>query len=279
MTRLITKMLVCMFGVPTMILAQQPLLPNGAAGVGPDWMRGGNNIPLFPPALQNNRFGTFPPQQSSVYTFTGGVLRSVLNCNMTATINGVAGFNNSGFMGLGSSASANNLWTTTGPRSMLHLEGPNNTLFGGNGWRSWMQTGIFMKEHSDAMYVGLKPDVTTTNRSDAIINWSDDAGTGGGVDKLRFLFTSVAPGNGSNTNPLSGSSFDGYEFMRMVSIPGVLNSAGYPIGHVGIGPVFTNALPPQSRLHLNAENNIECFSQFSNQGTGQGAQDGLRVGT
>ena len=90
-----------------------------------------------------------------------------------------------------------------------------------------MQTGTFTAENSDAMYVGLKNEFATmgANRSDAVINWSDDVGGSSGVDKLRFIFTASANGNGSGTNPLDGASFNGYEFMRMVSMPGIVNSA------------------------------------------------------
>ncbi|HRP53087.1 MAG TPA: hypothetical protein PLI97_06215 [Fluviicola sp.] len=42
---------------------------------------------------------------------------------------------------------------------MLHLEGNNNTPytnhFGGQ-YRTWMRVGTFMRENSDAMYVGMK---------------------------------------------------------------------------------------------------------------------------
>ena len=35
---------------------------------------------------------------------------------------------------------------------MLHLQGDNNTNFPAGGWRSWMKTGMFASENSDAMY-------------------------------------------------------------------------------------------------------------------------------
>ncbi len=59
---------------------------------------------------------------------------------------------------------------------MLHLEGNNNTPytnhFGGQ-YRTWMRVGTFMRENSDVMYVGLKQEAGT-NRSDAVVNWSDE---------------------------------------------------------------------------------------------------------
>lgn len=127
-----------------------------------------------------------------------------------------------------------------------------------------MRTGIFMKENSDAMYVGLKQE-TGTNRSDAVISWSDDPVGAGSVDKLRFIFTGICDGNGNGVvNPITGQSLNGYEFMRMQPISTLTNSSGFPVGHVGIGPLFTDALPPQSRLHLHAEDNLSNYTQWTN---------------
>lgn len=87
--------------------------------------------------------------------------------------------NTSGFLGLSDSP----FFSTNSPWAMLHLEGPNNTPFTGGQWRTWMKTGLFMRENSDGMYVGMKQE-TGTNRSDAVVSWSDDAL----FDRLRFLF-------------------------------------------------------------------------------------------
>ncbi len=236
------------------------------------WYRGGNTNANG----SNNIFGTAAGFNSPIYTITDGLQRTILNGTRVATLNGVPFHNTSGYMGIsptGYFGIPNNT-----PWAMLHLDGPNNTGFNGD-WRSWMKTGVYMRENSDAMYVGLKQE-SGLNRSDAVINWSDDPVGSGGVDKLRFLFTSTAPtGSGSGTDPRNGASFNGYEFMRMQSFPAVNNGAGFPIGHVGIGPMFTNALPPQNRLHMNAEDNLANFLQISNTtGTGQGALDGLHIG-
>lgn len=245
-----------------------PPAPNTNARAAAAWYRGGNTA-----TTPNNIFGTAAGFNSPIYTVTNGTTRTRLNGNFTTTINGVAQ-NVSGFFGI----APNGFFNTNSPWSMLHLDGGDNSGFGGAGWRLWMRTGVFMKENSDAMYVGLKQEAGT-NRSDAIINWSDDASGAGGVDKLRFLFTATANGNGSGTSPLNGSSLNGYEFMRMQTIPNITNSVGFQIGHVGIGPLFTNALSPQSRLHLNSEDNLATFVQVTTQtGTNSTVNDGLRLG-
>ena len=238
------------------------------------WLRGGN-INAGSGAT-DNIFGT--AFNSPIYTITDNTIRTRLNGTFTATgttaqpaINGV-GFptiNTSGYFGIG----PNGYFATQSPWAMLHLEGPNSTSFSGNGWRQWMKTGVFIKEESDAMYVGLKQNAS--NQSDAIVSWSDDLGT----DKLRFVFTGNAPGAGSSTNPISSAGLDGYEFMRMQASPSQFNSLGEPVGNVGIGPVFTTALPPQNRLHVNAEEEESVFMQVSNAGgTGQAGTDGMLIG-
>lgn len=210
-----------------------------------------------------------------LFTRTNNINRLRLNGNQTALINGV-NQNVAGYFGIAPSGH----FTSNSPWAMLHLEGPNSTPFVGNGWRSWMQTGLLMKEESDQMYVGLRR--MGFNRSDAIVSWSDDVT---GVDKLRFIFSgNASSGNGEGTNPLNGASFGGYEFMRMQNIPAIINEIGYPVGHVGIGPLFTDALTPQNRLHINAESALPTYTQITNVtgggivGTGQSANDGLKLG-
>ena len=255
-------------------------LPTFAPGVSADWHRGGNNAGIF--ANVNNVMGT-SNFNSPIYFSTNGnsnpFIRMRINGTLTTQINTV-NQNVTGYVGIGT----NGYFATNTPWSLLHLQGPNNTSFGGGGWRAWMQTGTFIGENSDAMYVGLKNEFATmgVNRSDAVINWSDDVAGTSGVDKLRFIFTANSNGNGNGTNPIDGASFNGYEFMRMVSMPGIFNSAGFTIGHIGIGPLFTNTAPPQNRLHINAEDNMPVFLQISNHntanGTGQTATDGLHIG-
>jgi hypothetical protein len=81
---------------------------------------------------------------------TAGVVRARLNNSLTANISGV-NQNVTVFFGIG----LNGYFANNSPMAMLHLEGPNNTPgYTGNGWRRWMQTGTFMRENSDAMYVG-----------------------------------------------------------------------------------------------------------------------------
>ncbi len=206
-----------------------------------------------------------------LFTKTNGINRMRLNGNQNTLINFV-NQNTSGYLGIAPSG----YFTNNSPWSMLHLEGPNNVpQFTGGQWRSWMKTGLFMRENSDAMYVGLKQE-PGNNRSDAIVSWSDDMGT----DRLRFLFTATSlNGNGDIANPLSASSFEGYEFMRMES-SGPINHVGTLSGHVAIGPQFT----PRNRLHMNAESALPNYLQISStnsplvQGTGNTALDGLKFG-
>jgi hypothetical protein len=207
---------------------------------------------------------------------TNAITRMRLNGTQNATLNGVANHNVSGYFGIG----PNGFFNTNTPWAMLHLEGPDNTGFGGNGWRRWMNTGLFMRENSDGMYVGMMAIPETLNRSDAIISWSDDVNASNNVDKLRFIFVGNNDGNGGgSTNPLFAGSLYGYEYMRMHPFLGQLNSAGSPLGHIGIGPLFTETFGPQNRVHINAEDNHPTFMQITTQtGTGMTAFDGLKLG-
>ena len=129
------------------------------------WYRGGNNFGNT--AGFNNIFGT--AWNSPIYTITNNIVRTRLNGTL---INNYNGYNHdvTGHFGIG----LDNYFATNTPLTMLHLEGLNNTTFQFGQYRGWMRTGVFMRENSDGMYVGLKPE--GFNRSDAVINWSDDAG-------------------------------------------------------------------------------------------------------
>lgn len=109
-----------------------------------------------------------------LYTKTNNTTRTRLNGNQTTTINGV-NQNVSGYFGIG----PNGWFNTNSPWAMLHLDGQNVSGNAGNGWRSWMQTGVLMREESDIMYVGLQR--FGNNRADAVVSWSDDAGNVDGV--------------------------------------------------------------------------------------------------
>lgn len=104
----------------------------------------------------------------------------------------------------------------TNPRSLLHLGYNTSSVLGiqfNDGWRPWMDVGIFTAQDSDNMYIGLKRE--GNDRQDAVINWGDNQPTtADGPDKLRFIFTSTTtalpPGQG---DPVSQSQ-DGLEMGR-----------------------------------------------------------------
>ncbi|MEO6166585.1 MAG: hypothetical protein ABIO46_04435 [Chitinophagales bacterium] len=89
-------------------------------------------------------------------------------------------------------------WVAIGndmPMSMLHI-GESNCYSGqtcangtlAGGWRDWMETGVFMCENTDNMYVGMKRE--SVDHVDAVISWGDGFGlnTNFGPDNLRFIF-------------------------------------------------------------------------------------------
>ncbi len=195
--------------------------------------------------------------------FTNNILRMRINAgNATEPMTGAS---TAGFVGIGPCSKL---------FCRLTISNRTDTVVGG--FRTWMQTGVFSHESTDNMYVGLRRN-GVENRYDAIVSWSDDHSPLTRMDKLRFVFTG-SPIGGSGTNPRSMNSVNGYEFMVMTPIPHITNSVGSPIGHIGMGPLFSDANLPQSRLHINAEDNLQAFTQISNEQTGIGPNDGLRMG-
>jgi hypothetical protein len=175
----------------------------------------------------------------------------------------------------------NNYFAGKTPLTMLHLEGPNNTIFDGGQLRTWMKTGMFARENSDFMYVGMKP--VGTNRSDAAVSWGDDVFSPEGPDNLLFLFNTTQNSLPGAINPLVGNSANGYEMMRMTAC-GPLNENNFQAGYIGVGPLFSDVNRPQNRMHINAESALATFVQISNApsptlpGTGRVGTDGLKLG-
>jgi hypothetical protein len=131
--------------------AQQVLTGQGFQTQNQNWSRTGN-VGNGSTPINSNIFGTAAGWNSPIYTETFGIIRTRLNGNLIENVNGV-NQNLDGFFGIG----VNGFFANNAPISMLHLEGLNNTtpIQNGFGWRAWMRTGTFMRENSDAMYVGL----------------------------------------------------------------------------------------------------------------------------
>lgn len=208
------------------------------------WEVDGNPI-VVPPGNQLGSINNAP-----IRFTTHDVDRMFIQDDGNTTINGTS-VNTSGYIGI----------NTNEPRSYLHINGPNNTVYSGNGYREWMQTGVFNLENSDHLFVGLMP--LDSNRSDAVFSWGDD-----GIDYARFIFTGNSSPVGCTTctatNPANPV---GREIVRYA-----------PNGYVGIGPYFeTNGI--QSNLHVYMESSTPVWFQLSNEsGTGGAATDGLRMG-
>lgn len=260
---------VLLFAFATLAQAQQGPTGLGSQSISQYWSRTGNQSTGSTPTSANI-FGTATGFNSPIYTITDGVVRTRLNGTLNQTINGVLQ-NVSGNFGIGRGG----FFDSRVPATLLHLAGTGSTSTIA-GWRPWMQSGMFIQEGSDAMYIGMQ--YLNSQRVDAVINWSDDQSGSGGPDKLKFVFTGAKLNNNVNNNRLDGLSTYGYEFMQLTSFPDITNSAGFPVGYVGIGPVFTSTLP-QSRLHINSEDNLDTWLQITNQtGTEQTQTDGLRFG-
>jgi len=139
----------------------------------------------------------------------------------------------------------------TRPLSLLHLG--YNTLITGvdstNGWRNWMDIGMFVSQASDNVFIGLKREggiSVLNNRLDAVINWGDNPDTVGflpvGPDNLRFIFTMPDTGLFASTvHP--GSNADGLETGRFY--PGrdtTFSDATISWGRFGVGDFSVNGV-------------------------------------
>ncbi|AEA43665.1 tail fiber domain-containing protein [Fluviicola taffensis] len=109
----------------------------------------------------------------------------------------------------------------TRPLSLLHLGYNTGAIAinpGTDGWRSWMDIGVFTTNGSDNVYLGLKQEAGPAgDRQDAVLSWGDNQTSGlppgNGPDNFRMIFTSTTAASGGGTPPATGAN--GLEGMRM----------------------------------------------------------------
>jgi len=125
------------------------------------------------------------------------------------------------------SVSHNPTTPVTRPMSLLHLGYNTTSNTNTDGWRTWMDVGMFVSNSSDHVYLGLKNE--GTNRQDAVIGWGDEQTGTNGPDNLRFIFSSSATGGVSPANTANG-----LEVARMV--PNTASTLTAPnAGMMGVG--------------------------------------------
>ena len=151
------------------------------------------------------------------------------------------------------SISENGGMPVTEPRSLLHLGRnvgtyamtPNAT----DGWREWMDIGMFVSNGSDNAYFGLKNN-SATDRFDAVINWGDNQGLAPqqnlGPDNLLFIFTATT--TGTSTPP--ANQFNGVEGMRMTPTNDLVNTGIG--GNPGTNPYYLGGINPTWTLEVNS---------------------------
>jgi hypothetical protein len=112
----------------------------------------------------------------------------------------------------------------TRPMSLLHLGYNTTSNTNTDGWRTWMDVGMFVSNSSDHVYLGLKNE--GANRQDAVVGWGDEQT--GSPDNLRFIFSSSAAGGVSPANTANG-----LEVARMEPTAASTLSGNY--GMMGVG--------------------------------------------
>ena len=156
----------------------------------------------------------------------------------------------------------------TRPLSLLHL-GYNtgaNSLFptATDGWRNWMDIGMFVSNGTDNTYLGLKQETGIGgDRQDAVLNWGDNDASNPlfGPDNLRFIFTSTTTGSGNSP----ANSNNGLETARIS--PAAATTMGTNFGMMGIGdfsPTGPNAAPinqPNAKLDIDGDLRIRTVTK------------------
>ncbi|UKN02512.1 tail fiber domain-containing protein [Paracrocinitomix mangrovi] len=273
----------------------------GANGNGQFWRLGGNSG--TGPFGAGNIFGN--QWDSPIYTICGAGgasnFRVKLNANqLPGTFYNVAGYgiasgiNRTGYMLLGhmtgfSSGFLEPGGTPLGAYSLLHLNGRDGTFVQQGGYRPWMKTGITYTDNNDLSYVGIRKVGTGTDLTETVISWSDNATQPfPGPDDMVFRFTAGGPSTDGNiataisaTNLLTPADLDGLHIARFTGDG--LFGLGNTFGTQGNGDpnVYVR---PQSLQHLSLSNYRDVFTQYTNRnvainsGTGEGTNDGLRVG-
>ena len=151
----------------------------------------------------------------------------------------------------------------TDPVSLLHLGNDLGSLFPSNdGWRDWMDVGMFINKSNDNIYVGLKNEGSDlTDRYDAVISWGDNQEAVGplnvGPDNLRFIFTST---NDIGAGDPVSTSNNGLEVARMEpTLASTLSSSNYDYGMMGIGnfapgsPNDVGGTPVDAKLDIDGD--------------------------
>jgi hypothetical protein len=157
----------------------------------------------------------------------------------------------------------------TRPLSLLHL-GYNSTTTTTttDGWRPWMDVGMFVSNKSDNVYLGLKNETTSilVDRQDAVLGWGDNPTTAGsnGPDNLRFIFTSAS--TSVQTPPSNANTVNGLEVARMEPTAASTLSGNY--GMMGIGdfsPAGPNtANPVDAKLDIDGDLRIRTVTSDNN---------------
>lgn len=146
----------------------------------------------------------------------------------------------------------------TRPLSLLHI-GYNTQGATNDGWRPWMDVGMFASRSSDNVYLGLKAEpgivgISGFDRQDAVLSWGDNQVPTGipsnGPDNFRFIFTSTTAASGGGTPP--ATSLNGLEGGRMTptSTTGIFTGFG---GDPTFPNLYSTGTPnPGNTLEVNS---------------------------
>ena len=234
----------------------------GACGVlnAQDWNTGGNFINLPTEYLGCDALSTQPLRlrtqaNQPIDWYTNAIHRLRLWENQTNTINSLTNISQNGFVGISDQPLFFD--NSVGAFSRLHLvdRGAGTTNFGYYaqqlGYRRWQRNGVTFTGNSDQGYVGQKYLLDGNNapvydKSDMVLQWSNDVQGEDGPDRLRFLFTSSRDGVSTH----GSASEEGLEAMRFTPVDAATINAGLGDFYRGniIDPL--NVTEPTERLDI-----------------------------
>jgi hypothetical protein len=147
----------------------------------------------------------------------------------------------------------------TRPLSLLQLgydvQGATN-----DGWRPWMDVGMFVSQESDNVFLGLKREPAGAplgDRMDAVLSWGDNQinsglPPGNGPDNFRMIFTSSTTPSAGGTPP--ATSANGLEGLRMTptSANGIFTGLGGDPTLPNLYGPLANSINPTNTLEVNS---------------------------
>ncbi|MFA5573878.1 MAG: tail fiber domain-containing protein [Brumimicrobium sp.] len=151
----------------------------------------------------------------------------------------------------------------TRPLSLLHLgynTGQISPISSGeDGWRDWMDLGMFTSNGTDHVFIGLKPEdgvnpFGVNDRMDAVIAWGDNGENSSilppvnAPDVMRFVFTATKSSTVDSPESVSNNGLEGLRMMPTFKEGIFVGVGGDPTSNL----YFGSSINPTANLEVNS---------------------------